>query len=91
MAINLTKTLRTALAELQAERERISRQIAAIQKVLAADTRGPQRRKGRAKLAGKAGRKRMSAAARKAVSRRMKTYWAKRRSETSKGKGEGGK
>jgi len=33
-------------------------------------------------------RKPMSAAARKAVSRRMKAYWKKRRMEAAKGKGE---
>ena len=91
MTINVTKTLRKALVELQAERERISGQITAIQKVLAAG--GSRRRpavRGQAASGGKRAQKTMSAAARKAMSRRMKAYWAKRRAE-AKGKGNGGK
>jgi len=91
MAIDLTKTLRKALGELQAEQEKISRQIAMIQKVLATDTRRPQRGRSRAGAAGKPTQRRMSAAARKAVSRRMKAYWAKRKAQAAKGKGEAGK
>jgi len=41
----------------------------------------PRRRRGRRR-----GRRGMSAAARKAVSRRMKAYWAKRRGRPAKGK-----
>ena len=91
MAINLERTLRKALKELQVERERISQQIAAIQTVLAADSQKRPRRKGGSGAPGKPTRKRMSAAARKAVSRRMKVYWAKRRAESAKAKGESGK
>jgi len=91
MAINLERTLRKALKELRAERDRFSRQIVAIEKVLAADSPRRRRRKGRAKMRGKPVQKRMSAAARKAVSRRMKAYWAKRRAEASGEKGKAGK
>lgn len=87
MAIDVTKTLRKALAELQTEREKISQQIAAIQKVLAA---GGSRRRPAARRQvasrGKRARNSMNAAARKAVSRRMKAYWAKRRAASAKGK-----
>lgn len=73
MAIHVTKTLRKALVELQAERERISGQIEAIQNVLAAG-RSRRRPAARGQVAsrGKRARKSVSAAARKAVSRRMK-------------------
>jgi len=91
MAIDLTKTLRKALAELQVERDRISDQIAAIRTVLAAGGTRRQRGETRSGTRRKRPRKRMSAAARKAVSRRMKEYWAKRRAGAAKGKGEGGK
>ncbi len=92
MAIDVTKTLRKALAELQTEREKISQQIAAIQKVLAA---GGSRRRPAARRQvasrGKRARNSMSAAARTAVSRRMKAYWAKRKAEAAKEKRSAGK
>jgi len=90
MAIDVTKTLQKALVELQAERERIFKQSVAIQKVLAAG--GSRRRpavRGQAASRGKRARKTMSAAARKAMSRRMKAYWAKRRAASAKGKARG--
>ncbi len=90
MPTDLTKTLRKALKELQAERGKIENQIAAIQRVLGADIRGPRRRARRPAKAKKRAPK-MSAAARKAVGRRMKAYWKKRRAEAPKGKTEGGK
>jgi Arc/MetJ-type ribon-helix-helix transcriptional regulator len=86
MTTDVTKTLRKALKELQAEREKIDDQIAVIQRVLGADTRGPRRGARRPAKARKRARK-MTAATRKAVSRRMKAYWAKRRAEAAKGKG----
>lgn len=91
MPIDLTKTLRKALAQLQVERNAISGQIAAIKKVLAAGGTRRQPGKSRSRSRRTRARKTMSAAARKAVSRRMKAYWAKRRSQTAKGKVEGGK
>ncbi len=91
MPIDLTKTLRKALAELQGERERIDGQIVAIQKVLGADTRGRQRRARRSAKIRTPTRKTMSAAQRKAVSRRMKVYWAKRREQATKAKEKAGR
>jgi hypothetical protein len=87
MAINLTKTLRKALVQLQSEKQKIDQQIAAIQSVLAVGgTRRPPQGS-RSSARGKRPRKAMSAAARKAVSRRMKEYWAKRKVGAAKGKG----
>ena len=81
---DVSGTLRKALQELESEKNRIEGQIAAIQSVLG----GGGTRRGR--RPGGAGRKPMSAAARRAVSRRMKTYWAKRRAAKAKmGKKEG--
>ena len=78
MAIDVTTTLRRALIQLQAEKARVDRQIAAIQSVLTSGS--PQGRRKRGRPAGrKSARKGMSAATRRAVSRRMKAYWAKRR------------
>jgi hypothetical protein len=90
MAINVTKTLQKVLVELQAEQKRISGQIAAIQRVLAAG--GSRRRpavRGQAASRGRRARKAMSSAARKAVSRRMKAYSAKRKAASAKGKARG--
>ncbi len=82
MPTELTTTLRKALAELQAEQARLDRQIVAVRQILAGDKRRQVRRapvKQRAK-----GRKPMSAKARKALSRRMKAFWAKRRAAKAK-------
>jgi hypothetical protein len=76
LAIDITATLRQALTRLMRERERVERQIAAIQSVLSA-ARGGRRR-------GHRSRKPMSAAARRAVAVRMKAYWAKRRAAKSR-------
>jgi hypothetical protein len=76
MATSVTVTLQRALRELGAERQRIVRQIGAIQLVLngGRNLAVPARRR----------RSKMSAAARAAVSRRMKAYWAKRRTAARK-------
>jgi hypothetical protein len=87
MPTNLTTTLRKALAELEAKRARLDRQITGIRQILAEGGRGQGRRvptRRRAKT-----RKPMSAAARKALSRRMKAYWAKRRAGAAKSKARG--
>ena len=86
MAIDVTKTLRKALAALEAEKEKISRQIESIQQVLAAGSRGPRQAKRRIGTQSTQKRHPMSAAARKALSQRMKAYWAKRRTQ-AKAKG----
>ena len=89
MPINVTTTLRKALAELQTERDRVDGQITAIRRVLDAGG-GPGRRRARrtrgpAAASAKRARKPMSAAARAAVARRVKAYWAKRKA-AKKGK-----
>jgi hypothetical protein len=87
MPRDVTMTLRHALAELQSERRRLEHQIGVIETVL--DTggrRAPGRRGRRPAPIRRRTRRRMSAAARKAVSQRMKAYWAKRRAGSSKGK-----
>ena len=89
MPVDVGRTLRQALLKLTAEKVRIDRQIGAIETFLRA-TDGRARRRPRGAVLGsrrvsarRAKRRRMSAAARKAVSARMKAYWAKRR--TGKG------
>ena len=79
---DVTGALRRALAELESEKNRIEGQIAAIQSVLG----GGAGRRGR--RPGMGGRKPMSAAARRAVSHRMKAYWAKRRAAKAKAAGK---
>ena len=86
MAIDVTKTLRNALAALEVEKEKISRQIESIHQVLAAGSRGPRQAKRRIGTQSTQKRHPMSAAARKALSQRMKAYWAKRRTQ-AKAKG----
>ncbi len=74
MPEDITRTLRSALSSLEADKERIERQISAIRTALGgvSDTRGAVRR-----------RRPMSASARRAVSQRMKAYWAARRAKTA--------
>jgi hypothetical protein len=91
MPTNITKTLRKALKELQAERKQIDRQIGAIETALAGGGLRQRRATSRRAKGRKAGRKAMSAAARKAVGRRMKAYWAKRRAKAAKAKEKAGK
>ena len=90
MAIDVTKTLRQALAALEAEKARISRQIESIQQVLAAGRLAPRQAKRRIGTQGKKKRPSLSAAARKVASQRMKAYWAKRKSQ-AKAQGTGDK
>ncbi|MCC7415921.1 MAG: hypothetical protein IT176_02185 [Acidobacteria bacterium] len=66
--------IQRAIAALETERQQIDRKIAALQGLL-----GPGRGRSRANGAGRRRRRPMSAAARKAVSVRMKEYWAGRR------------
>jgi hypothetical protein len=90
MDTNIRKPLQTALSRLTSEKAQIDKRISAIQAVLeledgrqdgVAAPAQPQRKRQQPR---RAGRKPMSAAARKAVGRRMKAYWAKRR--TAKGR-----
>jgi len=70
--------LNRALQALHADRARIEKQIDAVSSALSAlgGTAGRV-----AKTAGRRGRRKMSAAQKRAVSVRMKAYWAKRRSK----------
>ncbi len=84
MAPTAATTLRKALHHLEAERQRIDRQISTIHSLLGAA--GHRRRKAtpKSRPEPKPGRRRMSAAARRAVSQRMKAYWAKRKAAKAK-------
>jgi hypothetical protein len=80
MPVDVSRTLRQALSQLEAERSRIERQIRTLRAAL--DGAG-----GAGRGAGGGGgrrRRRMSAEARKAVSQRMKAYWAARRAKKAK-------
>jgi hypothetical protein len=68
--VDLYKTIRI----LHEERERLGKLIAYLEHMKSTKT-GPARRQAK----GRRGRKRMSAAERKAVSARMRKYWAARR------------
>jgi hypothetical protein len=88
MLPKLTAPLRKALGQLETEKQRIDREIAAVRAALEAlgdRGRGTPASSARAK----ARRRRMSAPARRAVSQRMKAYWAKRRAASAKGKARG--
>jgi hypothetical protein len=72
MADEIATTLRKALGKLNSQKAHLDRQISALEAALGVlgrppHTNGPQARKG------------MSAAARRAIGKRMKAYWAKRR------------
>jgi hypothetical protein len=79
---DVNATLRSALGQLEAERSRLERQIAALRTALG-ESGGARRGRppgGKTKTATKRRkRKGMSAAQKKVVSQRMKAYWAKRR------------
>jgi len=79
---NITATLRTLLRHLEAERQHLDHQIAAIRNALDGATRPGS--VGRIRRGTKPARPRMSPAARRAVSQRMKAYWAKRKVRAAK-------
>ena len=88
MTPSVTAPLRKALRQLEAEKQRIDRKITAIRAALGAlgdagrGTPGSSTRP-------KARRRRMSLAARRADSQRMKAYWAKRKAASANGKAKG--
>ena len=85
MANDITATLRKALGKLSSQKQRLDRQISAIEGALGALGRSSQG-------GGARGRRRtMSPAARRAVGRRMKAYWAKRKAAAARGKGRASK
>jgi Arc/MetJ-type ribon-helix-helix transcriptional regulator len=76
---DVNATLRRALGELEAERNRLDRQIAALRTALV-ETGGARRgRPPGVKKATRRRRRKFSAAQKREVSRRMKAYWAKRK------------
>ena len=84
MANDITVTLRRALTQLSSQKQRLDRQISALETALGALGRAPQAGAPR-------GRRRMSPAARRAIGRRMKAYWAKRKADASRGKAKASK
>jgi anti-sigma factor RsiW len=68
--------LNQALKALHADRARIEKQIDAVTSAISSLGGAAVRA---AKTAGRRGRRKMNAAQKKAVSLRMKAYWAKRR------------
>src|SRR5437899_12562662 len=87
MPVDVTSTLREALSKLTAEKRRIERQAAAVQDALRAvngTSVGQPSKNNRVTRRAKRRSRRMSPAARRAVSARMKAYWAKRRAGASK-------
>ena len=89
--MDLTRPLRKALVTLQAERARSDQEIAGVEQALAALSGIPQATKGRPKPRRTPRRGLMSATARKALSQRMKAYWAKRRETAATAKTKAGK
>ena len=82
MLVDVQGTVRKAIQQLEAEKRRIDAQITALQRALAnANSQRRVRAPGRRRM-------RMGPAARRAVSQRMKAYWAKRRAAAAKGKGK---
>ena len=75
---DVSKMLKNALTQLQKEKSQIDRQISALESALGAVGGSVRWRVGAVKKAGKK-RRTMSAAARKAVSTRMKKFWAEKR------------
>ena len=84
MANDITVTLRRALTKLSSQKQRLDRQISAIETALGALGRAPQASAPR-------GRRRMSPAARRAIGKRMKLYWAKRKADAARGKARASK
>jgi hypothetical protein len=77
VALDVRSSLNRALKALHADRARIQKQIDAVTGAISALGGAAVRVGGKAP--GRRGRPKMSAAQKKAVSVRMKAYWAKRR------------
>jgi hypothetical protein len=78
MPDDVTRALHKALTELESERQRLDQKITAVRAVLDSGFDGQTTTRARR---GRRRRPTMSAAARRAVSERMKKYWAARRAE----------
>ena len=76
MALDVRSSLNRALKALHADRARIERQIEAVTHAISALGGAAGRV---AKSARRRGKRKMNAAQKKAVSVRMRAYWAKRR------------
>jgi capsid protein len=85
MPTSVDRILQNALAQLKAERDKLDRRIGAIENALSdnkasrpvsAQPKRPQ------------GRRQVSEATRKAIARKLKAYWAKRKAGTRKGRGK---
>jgi hypothetical protein len=82
MPVDVTRTIRQALSQLESERDRLDNQIRTLRAALDGSGGG-----GRSATGGvRRGRRRMNAEARRAVSQRMKAYWAARRTKKARGK-----
>jgi hypothetical protein len=83
MALDIRPSLQRTLKELEAERSQIDRQISAVTDALGAiggrAARSAASGRKSANAPARRGRPKMSAAQKKAVSKRMKNYWAKRK------------
>jgi len=89
MPVDIDQTLQQAITRLQQEKQRIDRQITALETAMNSLNAGGIRsdvRRGQPAKGRKRGRSRMSPAERKAIGRRMKAYWAKRKKGGTKGK-----
>jgi hypothetical protein len=83
----VTAALRKALRQLESERHHIDRQIVGIRALLDGTERRTRPTAPRRSVARRtAKRRRMSLAARRAVSQRMKAYWATRKGAAAKAK-----
>jgi hypothetical protein len=86
MPLALTATLKRALRQLEAEKAKIDRQIAAIQVVLQGASTPPVAKRPRKTAVPNKPPRTMSPKARKAARERMKAYWAKKKAEKGKAK-----
>ena len=83
MAIDVKATLRKALSQLQKQRDEINTQIRGIENLLGQGSRTARRRR-RERVTGAQTRRRLTAAQKRAISKRMKAYWAKKGAAKSK-------
>ena len=85
MARDVASTLKSAIQQLEKDRDRIQGQIDSLKRILAANG-SPSGGNVVADERPRRGRRRMSAKERAAVGKRMRTYWAKRRAAKKQGK-----
>ncbi len=78
MPVNLTRMLRTVLGQLESRRAQIAEQIGALRAALDGRSRSSS---SPAAAHGRARARRMTAAQRAEVSRRMKAYWTQWRAQ----------